>query len=235
MNQKLEILRYFVSFVASQPMIKIVPILLALTGLGCVFISFRLALHRVHGGKVTVLDNADGLPYSLVTKLGTLRVDRRRKRLRWIGKGGANLLFDFEDLNSVKYEQFGELATLWEILMGFEWWDLFMKYRDYWHTVRISITTHQGISVPIFEAQQFRRRELAPTWLYSTERDILRWLGRTWDVEADSWKAYEATHHLLLSAGVDLRPRGRPSASATGKPIEESAEIMAPTPARPDV
>jgi len=157
----------------------------------------RLTMHRVDGGRFKVLHRNDGTPFGVDTSLGVLRVLRGKRLVRWSGQRGSDLSFPFEEVVGAGYKPVGEPADMEEMTMGFNVWDLFKEYRDYYLKIIVSLQLADGTELPVFAPKQYQHRKLGLTWYFESEREFLVSRGWARNVEDLARKAHHAIEQLL--------------------------------------
>jgi hypothetical protein len=78
-----------------------------------------------------------------------------------------------------------------EFLFGFDFTDLWSRYRDSveWHEIAI-ITSPQG-RVPVFRSGRLQQREFLMTWLFNLQERVLVALGLLHDVDRQTREALD--------------------------------------------
>jgi hypothetical protein len=120
---------------------------------------------------------------------GEFTLHRGSGTLAWIDRDGRRASTRLADIQGFDYLANDEADWVGEFLFGFDFTDLWGRYRDTveWHEIAI-LTSPQG-RVPVFRSGRLQQREFLATWFFNLQERLLIALGLLHDVEQQSREA----------------------------------------------
>jgi len=160
--------------------------LLAAFALSLAFVGLWAA--RPQGRFKVLADTPERFVFS--SSCGEFTLHHGSGTLAWIAKG-QRASTKLADMRGFDYLVNEEADWVGEFLFGFDFTDLWARYRDSveWHEIAI-VTSPQG-RVPVFRSGRLQQREFLMTWFFDLQERLLVALGLLHDVDRQSREALE--------------------------------------------
>ena len=137
--------------------------------------------------------------FEFVSDTGAFTVDRAHATLAWKQDGSWRSL-KLENISALDYRVHDDDALATEWLMGFDFMDLYSRYRDTveWHEIAAVVA---GERIPLFRSGRLQRREFLMGWAIAIEEALLIRVGVLKDVEQQAGQALEQLQSRLGRPG----------------------------------
>jgi len=158
-------------------------ILLVLAGCASSLLFVGLWAARPQGRFKVRADTPERFVFS--SSCGEFTLHHGSGTLAWVHKG-QRASTKLADVRGFDYLVNEEADWMGEFLFGFDFTDLWDRYRDSveWHEIAI-ITSPQG-RVPLFRSGRLQQREFLMTWFFNLQEQLLIALGLLHDVDRQS-------------------------------------------------
>jgi len=160
--------------------------LLCAWGLGLGFVW--LMAKRPQGYFRVSVDTAERFAWS--SDCGQFTLHRSSGTLAWLHEG-QRFSTKLADMRGFDYLSNEEEDWIGEFAFGFDFTDMWSRYRDTieWHEIAI-LASPQG-RVPVFRSGRLQRREFAFTWFIDLQERFMVWLGLLEDVDKQARETLE--------------------------------------------
>jgi hypothetical protein len=158
-------------------------LLMLLAGFASSLLFVGLWAARPQGRFKVRVDTPERFAFS--SSCGEFTLHRGSGTLAWIHKG-QRASTTLDDIRGFDYLANDEADWVGEFLFGFDFTDLWARYRDTveWHEIAI-ISASRG-RVPVFRSGRLQQREFLATWFFNLQERLLVALGLLHDVEQQS-------------------------------------------------
>ncbi len=142
-------------------------------------------------------------PTSFRTDTGIYRLNPERRILNVILPDRIHEI-PFDDIVKLSYTFGEQYALARELLLGFNVWDLFKKYRDTLEWFTISLVFQDGKQMPLFLVGQHQPREFLSQYFFMIDRYLLWKLGLFREADDYSRKMLTKITSIFQQAGKPI-------------------------------